>query len=119
MICLFVIFLIIGFAIEILLRKLLRTDRKALKRYGPINDFQKRGELFLLIIFLFILAVQVFLKGDLWFGSVLIYFVVSTLFRGFIEWKYDRQSKEYIITLVFLIFTILFLVIIKYFDVHN
>lgn len=114
-ICFLIIIIGIGFGFEILLRKILKTSKKAWESNQRVNQLQKRGELVLLVLFLIILGAQIFLLDDLWYWTLPIYLMITTLFRCFMEWKYDRQSKEYIVTLSQLVFWSLLFFIIVYF----
>ncbi|MEY8348102.1 DUF4181 domain-containing protein [Bacillus cereus] len=87
------------FLFEKLLRKKLHIPRKHSFIYKPVNNIQKWGEISIFIIYLitsFILIVNVDYEniGYLFF----IFFIALYVFRTFMEWKYDKESKEYVIS---------------------
>ncbi|MFK9120875.1 DUF4181 domain-containing protein [Peribacillus frigoritolerans] len=76
------------------LKKKLKIGKSKGRFYKSVNKFQKWIEMSMLIAFLILI----------WFVDNTIplligYFLISLSFRTFMEWKYKREKKEYILTL--------------------
>lgn len=87
-------FLIIAIVFERWLKKKLKIGKSEGHFYKSINKYHKWIEMSMLIAFLILI----------WFVDNTIplligYFLISLSFRTFMEWKYKREKKEYILTL--------------------
>ncbi|XHU78738.1 DUF4181 domain-containing protein [Peribacillus simplex] len=87
-------FLIIAIVFERWLKKKLKIGKGKGHFYKSVNKFHKWIETSMLIAFLILI----------WFVDNTIplligYFLISLSFRTFMEWKYKREKKEYILTL--------------------
>jgi hypothetical protein len=90
--------LLISFLGEKLLRKKFNIEKVGWL-YRPVNSLQKRSELILLIGFIFTYAAFSF--SNLKFTNYLIFafFVLLNALRAYMEWKYDRTSKQFILSI--------------------
>ncbi|MES1042391.1 DUF4181 domain-containing protein [Peribacillus simplex] len=87
-------FFIIAIVFERWLKKKLKIGKSKGHFYKGVNKYQKWIEMSMLIAFLILI----------WFVDNTIplligYFLISLSFRAFMEWKYKREKKEYILTL--------------------
>ncbi|AKL94600.1 hypothetical protein CACET_c11350 [Clostridium aceticum] len=107
---LFLLFLFI----EKLLRKRLGIEKRGGLIYTHVNKLHKIGERVLMVVFLLVL---ISLAGRPNFpihpgGLVFVYFFVLFSFRTFMEWKYLKTSKEYILSSITVVMYItLFLIL--------
>ncbi|WP_432806470.1 DUF4181 domain-containing protein [Rummeliibacillus stabekisii] len=106
----YLIILLVGvWIIEYLLRKSLNIKREGYI-YKPINQLHKRLEWTLLGLFF----ISIILFSKYTFIIVLLYLFILNLFRGFMEWLFARDKREYIITLLFIIIYPLYVLIIYF-----
>ncbi|MER2107467.1 MAG: DUF4181 domain-containing protein [Solibacillus sp.] len=73
--------------------------------YKGVNRFQRWIEGSLSIIFL----ISVCFFTDYMFLLLISYYVIMNLFRTLMEWKYEREKKQYILTLHSIILYLLIL----------
>ncbi|WP_185152268.1 DUF4181 domain-containing protein [Peribacillus simplex] len=104
-----IVLLIIAIVLERWLKKKLKIDKSKWSFYKGVNPFQRWTEMAMIIAFLI----------SIWFvdnpTSWLIgYFLISLSFRAFMEWKYKREEKEYILTLCSM-FIYLFVLVIGFY----
>lgn len=100
----FLLFLAVGVAIvsglEFVLKKWLKvkkvkiseTEGKNINRWG-------RGIILVAALVMLPFVISMSFWQMLWFW--IIYYSVLSLFDAFLQWKYARESKEYIMTLIF------------------
>lgn len=95
-----------------ILRKKYNITKKKGWIYEPVNPLQKRVEALLMVFY--ILLYTGLSAADYPYANYLIYgfFLLLFAFRVFIEWKYDRESKEFIISVNSLSWFILFITIV-------
>jgi len=96
-----IIIVVLFFLLENLLRKKLKIIRKNGFIYRPVNSFHKWGER--IIIILYLVSGFVCIYTSEYIKVVYILFVFSgmqQLFRAYMEWKFDKESKEYVISLL-------------------
>ncbi|MEC2309955.1 DUF4181 domain-containing protein [Bacillus atrophaeus] len=74
-------------------------------RYKPVNSTQRWLEIVLLISYLIAL---IYFPTEY---MIILFFLLLSLFRAFMEWKYEQEEKQYIYNLFG---TCLFLVIFIY-----
>ncbi|WP_375090378.1 DUF4181 domain-containing protein [Peribacillus sp. RS7] len=101
--------LIIAIVFERWLKKKLKIGKSEGRFYKGVNKYQKWIEMSMLIAFLILI----------WFVDNTIpfligYFLISLSFRAFMEWKYKREKKEYILTL-YSMFIYLFVLVIGFY----
>lgn len=111
-IVLVVIFVVVGF-FEKLLQKKFEIPKSEGLFYKPVNRQQKIVERILMGLFLVILLVYMFKmeNGDSIHILPIVFLIVNGLYRGYMEWKYDRATKQYILSyygaaMLFVIFLI-------------
>ncbi|MFC7391645.1 DUF4181 domain-containing protein [Scopulibacillus cellulosilyticus] len=112
----FIFFILIlgNFNEKIIRKKLCIPKQEEGFFYKTVNDIHKRGETIIFIIFLLGIVLSVIFNFD---STILLipFFIVLYCFRAFMEWKYKRNNKEYIITFFGLvIYLIALLPIISY-----
>jgi len=86
--------------LEILLRKILKIKYKGfIGKYKHVNQKYKTIEKYTFILFASIIIINIFLqKVEDPFIFAWVFFMIMWFIRGFEEWKYDRDAKEYIIS---------------------
>ncbi|AMW97993.1 DUF4181 domain-containing protein [Rummeliibacillus stabekisii] len=92
-IVIFSVFCIIVWALDLLLRKSLKIPKD--KDYRFVNSTHKKIEISMILIFLFVLVFS-----NYKFPLAIILLISFVFIRAFIEWKYDKNRREYIITLI-------------------
>ncbi|WP_321141618.1 DUF4181 domain-containing protein [Bacillus gaemokensis] len=87
------------FLLENLLRKKLHIPRKNSFIYKPVNDLHKWGEISIFTIYLITSFILIVKFDYINIGYLIFAFlVVLNVFRTVMEWKYDKESKEYVIS---------------------
>ncbi|MBO1580751.1 DUF4181 domain-containing protein [Bacillus sp. XF8] len=96
-----IIIVILFFLLENLLRKKLKITRKNGFIYRPVNRFHKWGERIIIIIYLVAGFVCIY-TSEYIKGAYILFIFLGTqqLFRAYMEWKFDKESKEYVISLL-------------------
>ena len=111
----FVIVLIVAYLLsffgEKILRRVINVEKRKSFIYQPVNKSQKKGERVLLVLFFISLFIQIVYSSPSFETStvLIIFLIVLNLYRAFMEWKYQKESKEYIITLCSLVFFAIFI----------
>ncbi|WP_342667338.1 DUF4181 domain-containing protein [Domibacillus robiginosus] len=99
-----VIFGILCFLVEKLLRKWLGIEKRKISETTGKN-IDRLGRVIILIAFLctfpFTFALTEDLNAMKWYW--ILYLVLLLGFQGFVQWRYLKNSREYVITLVFLV----------------
>lgn len=96
------VFAILAWGVEKLLRK--RLNIKKDNGYRYVNATHKNIEIALIVIYLFIIF---FTKH---FIQILIPFLIlQFIIRAFFEWKYEKEKREYLMTLFSIIYIPVFL----------
>lgn len=92
--------LIFGFLLEKGINKLLGVEKKNISE-TPARRIDRRGRGVILVIVL--LTLPVIITKDVhiikWYWIV--YFLLLFGFQAFLEWKYLKETKQYITTLIF------------------
>lgn len=78
------------------LRKKFSIQKRGEFFYRQVNKIHFWAEIILLIIALPVIG---FLAGIGFFPAILIFFVFLYGLRGWMEWKYEKEEKNYILTL--------------------
>ena len=102
---------LLSFFCEKILRRVINVEKRKSFIYKPVNKSQKKGERVLLVLFFISLFIQIVYSSPSFESSTLliIFLIVLNLYRAFMEWKYQKESKEYIITLCSLVFFAIFI----------
>ncbi|MDR7071507.1 DUF4181 domain-containing protein [Fictibacillus barbaricus] len=123
------LFAIVFGGIEMIAEKKFRKKFNIPKKYGfwyrSVNGFHRWGEI--LIIFIFVIVGGIMGYGNMKEGAnwiskywFFIFIIILSAFRILMEWKYDRESKEYIVQFFsFIGFTAIFLPILILFFNHK
>jgi Domain of unknown function (DUF4181) len=108
----FAVMLVLSWLTEFILRKKFKIARRKGWLYHRVNNVHKRAERILFIGYMLIYAI--FLLADYRYANYMIWGFFFFLFgiRAYMEWKYDRESKEFIITTHSLCWYLLFSAII-------
>lgn len=100
-IILIVIISVSFFLLEKLLRKKLHIPNKNRFIYKPVNAIHKWGEIIITIIYLIASFVLIATMNYINLGYFMfVFFIVLHMFRTFMEWKFDKESKEYVISFI-------------------
>ncbi|QWI68146.1 DUF4181 domain-containing protein [Bacillus mycoides] len=96
------VFCIAGYFLDRFLRKKLNMPKSGFWGYNKyVNSLHKKLEIGLLFVYLIISFIYIFK-----FESTNIRFIIFTylgvtwILRTWMEWKYDRESKEYIFSII-------------------
>lgn len=117
-----IVFALLSIVFNMIMRKLLKIKKKEPFSYNHVNKTHKRIDWIIRITSLILLLVtstynlSVGFSGNHWytdFGFVMIsYLLISEIFRAFMEWKYLPNEKDYILTISYLGFCMIFLLIV-------
>ena len=110
----FIILLVFVLLLEKILNSLLGVEKKRISETPGKNvDRWGRG----IILILFLCTIPFYAMADIsfikWYW--MLYMIILLGFQSILEWKYLKNSKQYITTLIFLILTIIFTYNIEYF----
>ena len=108
LVLLFLIFL----GIYWLISKKLNIETKILSRYKHVNKIHKKAEILLLIVSFVIIV----LINPASFGShfVFIFLTLLSAFRAYMEWKFEKISKRYILSIFAASFFLIFFLGIEF-----
>ncbi|WP_257129016.1 DUF4181 domain-containing protein [Bacillus pseudomycoides] len=96
-----IIIVVLFFLLENLLRKKLKIIRKNGFIYRPVNSFHKWGERIIIILYLVSGFVCIYTSEYIKVVYILFVFLgTQQLFRAYMEWKFDKESKEYVLSLL-------------------
>ena len=111
-----VVIIVVLFLLENLLRKKLHIPRKNTIIYKPVNNIHKWGEFSIFTIYLITSFILIVNFDYINIGYLIfVFLIVLHVFRTCMEWKYDKESKEYIISFIVICLTISFSVVIYLF----
>ena len=87
------------FGADYLMRKLLKVDKVKFSETpgGKVSQWG-RGIILAVVLGGVILFIDDFSDGILWFW--IFYFLTLGVFEAFLEWKYFRESKSYLVSLM-------------------
>ncbi|KAB7709095.1 DUF4181 domain-containing protein [Bacillus aerolatus] len=106
--------IILSFLVERLLRKWLRVEKKKVSETSGKNvNRWVRG----IIVVIFLCGLPFVIEEDKhvmkWYW--ISYLILSLGFQSFVQWKYLKNSKEYVITLIFLMLGLMLIYNMSYF----
>ncbi|PFV67794.1 polysugar degrading enzyme [Bacillus sp. AFS059628] len=116
-----ILIIIIGLAIGgYLLEQFLRIKLNVVKRgffgYKHVNSLHVKIEIGLIIIYVISSCYYMFKFENAKMAYVMfVYLGISLTLRAWMEWKYDRKSKEYILSITGMVTCILMLSMLVYF----
>ncbi|MGG0205961.1 DUF4181 domain-containing protein [Bacillus mycoides] len=96
------VFCIAGYFLDRFLRKKLNMPKSGFGGYNKyVNSLHKKLEIGLLFVYLIISFIYIFKfeSTNIWF-IIFTYLGVTWILRTWMEWKYDRESKEYIFSII-------------------
>ncbi|MFK4469158.1 DUF4181 domain-containing protein [Bacillus sp. RC252] len=96
------VFCIAGYFLDRFLRKKLNMRKSGFWGYNKyVNSLHKKLEIGLLFVYLIISFIYIFKfeSTNIWF-IIFTYLGVTWILRTWMEWKYDRESKEYIFSII-------------------
>ncbi len=96
------VFCIAGYFLDRFLRKKLNMPKSGFLGYNKyVNSLHKKLEIGLLFVYLIISFIYIFKfeSTNIWF-IIFTYLGVTWILRTWMEWKYDRESKEYIFSII-------------------
>lgn len=96
------VFCIAGYFLDRFLRKKLNMPKSGFWGYNKyVNSLHKKLEIGLLFVYLIISFIYIFKfeSANIWF-IIFTYLGVTWILRTWMEWKYDRESKEYIFSII-------------------
>lgn len=113
---------ILTFIINVVLREKLGVESKKFFSYNHVNQKHKKVDWILRAVFIGFLLLMSFYRFEINLGnnswymnpgySAMIFVIISEIVRVIMEWKYLENKKEYIISLVQLIWIIIFFAIV-------
>ncbi|PER81868.1 DUF4181 domain-containing protein [Bacillus cereus] len=110
---LIVAFCIAGYFFDKLLRKKLNMPKSVFEGYKHVNSLHVKLEIVLFIIYLIASFIYIYKFENANIGyAIMTYLGVTWILRSWMEWKYDRESKEYIFSIIGLVsFIVMFLIL--------
>ncbi|EJQ51369.1 Uncharacterized protein BWINRASL_02596 [Bacillus mycoides] len=107
---------IVGYFLEKLLRKKLNMPKRGFWGYKHVNSLHVKLEIGLFIIYLItsFIYLTTFENSNAGY-AFFTFFVTLWVLRAWMEWKYDRESKEYILSIIALVVIVLMVSILFYF----
>ena len=111
---LFIIFIIFILLLEKMLNKLLGVEKKKISETNG-KSFERWGRGIILVIFLCTLPFVITMDSNVMKWYWILYFVLLLGFQSILEWKYLKNSKQYVTTLIFLFLGTIIIYNIEYF----
>ena len=111
----FIILVILGFLLEKIIYKLLRVEKKKISETSGKNvDRWGRG----LILVIFLCTLPFVVAQDTtnvlkWYW--ILYITILLGLQAILEWKYLKNSKQYVATLIFILLSVTLMYNIEYF----
>ncbi|AYF06852.1 MULTISPECIES: DUF4181 domain-containing protein [Bacillus] len=105
-----------GYFLEQFLRRKLKVEKRGIFGCKHVNSLHVKLEIGLIIIYVIGSCYYMFEFENAKMAYVMFtYLGISWTLRAWMEWKYDRKSKEYILSITGMIAFILMLSILVYF----
>ena len=111
---LFIILIILILFLEKIINKLVGVEKKKISETSGKN-VDRWGRGIILVIFLCTLPFVITKDTNVIKWYWILYFVLILGFQSILEWKYFKNSKQYVTTLIFLMLGIIFFYNIEYF----
>jgi len=101
---------LVYWAIDTLIRKKYNIkNKKFWEEANYVNEFHKSGERSVIILYvIFILIVLIYYPRI--FHYSFIFFITIGIFRAFMEWKFERSSKRYMLSILFAVSSLIILI---------
>ena len=113
-ILLFIILIILMLFLEKILNKIIGVEKKRISETSG-KSVERWGRGIILVIFLIALPFVVSMDTNIIKWYLIVYFFLLLGFQSILEWKYLKNSKQYITTLVFLIIGLIVMYNLEYF----
>ncbi|MBB4825767.1 hypothetical protein HNO89_003003 [Sporosarcina luteola] len=96
------ILLILTLVISSVLTKYIRNKYNIIdpQRIRYVSNTHQWVEIPLVVLGIIFIVLFWFIEGSVFYYFAIAIFAVVPLFRAFVEYKYEREEKEYIITLI-------------------
>lgn len=108
-----IVLIIIAFILEKVINKFLGVKRKSISETsGKIVDRWRRGAIVVIFICTLPFVIAKNYTSIKWFW--ILYLILLLGSETFMEWKYIKNSKQYISTLIFLILGLIFIYYLEY-----
>ncbi|WP_377865461.1 DUF4181 domain-containing protein [Bacillus sp. R86525] len=104
-----------GYFLEQFLRKKLNMEKRGLFGYKHVNSLHVKLEIGLIIMYLIACYYMFKFENSKMAYAIFTYLGITWILRAWMEWKYDRESKEYILSIIGLVAYIFMISIIVYF----
>ncbi|AAS41721.1 MULTISPECIES: DUF4181 domain-containing protein [Bacillus] len=111
------VFCIAGYFFEQFLRRKLNMEKRGFFGYKHVNSLHVKLEIVLFIIYFVSSMIYVTSNENANVGYALfIFFGTLWTLRAWMEWKFDRESKEYILSIIGLFAFVIMISLLLYFD---
>ena len=111
---LIIVLIISIFIFEKAINKLLGVEKKKISETSGRN-IDRRGRGIILVVFLCTLPFVITEDTSFMKWYWILYFIVLLGFQSILEWKYLKNSKQHVTTLIFLLFIVIIMYNIEYF----
>ncbi|KAB2459877.1 DUF4181 domain-containing protein [Bacillus sp. CH126_4D] len=106
-----------GYFLEQFLRRKLNMEKRGFFGYKHVNSLHVKLEIGLFIIYFVSSIIYVNSDENANIGyAFFIFFATLWMLRAWMEWKYDRESKEYILSIIGLFAFMVMISLLLYFD---
>ncbi|WP_144655796.1 DUF4181 domain-containing protein [Bacillus tropicus] len=95
-----VLWIIFLFVLENIVRKRLNIPKQKGWNNKYVNKLHKWGNRIIIFSYIVVISICSFLSNPLYMGFLPFLFLITLYsFESYMEWKYDRESKEFLISL--------------------
>ncbi|EJS68868.1 DUF4181 domain-containing protein [Bacillus cereus] len=105
---------IVGYFLEQFLRKKLNMKKRGLFGYKYVNSLHMKLEI--VLFFIYFITCFTYINSENVGYVMFIFFGTLWTLRAWMEWKYDRESKEYILSIIGLVAFIIMISLLLYFQ---
>ncbi|MED0934732.1 DUF4181 domain-containing protein [Bacillus mobilis] len=107
---------IVGYFLEQFLRRKLNMEKRGLFGYRYVNSLHVKLEIGLIIMYVIASCYYMFkFENSKMAYAIFTYLGITVILRAWMEWKYDRKSKEYILSIIGLVTYICMISMLFYF----
>ncbi|WP_433772291.1 DUF4181 domain-containing protein [Bacillus wiedmannii] len=105
---------IVGYFLEQFLRKKLNMKKRGFFGYKYVNSLHMKLEI--VLFFIYFITCFTYVNSENVGYVMFIFFGTLWTLRAWMEWKYDRESKEYILSVIGLVAFIIMISLLLYFQ---
>jgi hypothetical protein len=109
-----IVLIILLFLLEKIINKLLGVEKKKISETSGKN-VDRWGRGIILVIFLCTLPFVITKDINVMMWYWILYLILLLGFQSILEWKYLKNSKQYVTTLIFLMLSVIIMYNIEYF----